>query len=144
MFTAFCCTIAGQAGKKNEKRAARKEKINNLIRQAEEGVLVYRKQTIAGGQLRTNGYGGFIELGRMKTNRKTNLYRLDITETMSQKELKLPNGAIVFGNPYKYGKVNNFYQVALGFGQQHILGQKGIKTELLYPQYIQVDYHWVY
>ncbi|HMX77938.1 MAG TPA: hypothetical protein PK841_07180 [Chitinophagaceae bacterium] len=44
--------------KKNEKRAARKEKINNLIRQAEEGVLVYRKQTIAGGQLRTNGYGG--------------------------------------------------------------------------------------
>ena len=91
-------------------------------------MLVYRKQTIAGGQLRTNGYGGFIELGRMKTNRKTNLYRLDITETMSQKELKLPNGAIVFGNPYKYGKVNNFYQVALGFGQQHILGQKGNKN----------------
>ena len=114
--------------KKNEKKAARKEKINNLIRQAEEGVLVYRKQTIAGAQLRSNGYGGFIELGRMKTNRKTNLYRLDITETMSQKELKLPNGAIVFGNPYKYGKVNNFYQVAFGFGQQHILGQKGNKN----------------
>lgn len=114
--------------KKNEKRAARKEKINNLIRQAEEGVLVYRKQTIAGAQLRSNGYGGFIELGRMKTNRKTNLYRLDITETMSQKELKLPNGAIVFGNPYKYGKVNNFYQVEFGFGQQHILGQKGNKN----------------
>lgn len=124
----FAAQSQDKQEKKNEKRAARKEKINNLIRQAEEGVLVYRKQTIAGGQLRTNGYGGFIELGRMKTNRKTNLYRLDITETMSQKELKLPNGAIVFGNPYKYGKVNNFYQVALGFGQQHILGQKGNKN----------------
>jgi len=118
----------GKQDKKSEKKEAKKEKINNLIRQAEEGVLVYHKQTVAGVQLRTNGYGGFIELGRMKTNRKTNLYRLDITEIMSQKELKLPNGAIVFGNPYKYGKVNNFYQVALGFGQQHILGQKGNKN----------------
>lgn len=114
--------------KKNEKKEARREKINALIRQAEEGVLVYKKQTIAGAQLRTNGYGGFIELGRMKTNRRTNIYRLDITEILHQKEVKLPNGAIVFGNPYKYGKVNNFYQVALGFGQQHILGQKGNKN----------------
>lgn len=114
--------------KKNDKKEARRQKVNELIRQAEEGVLVYKRQTIFGGQLRTNGYGGFMELGRMKTNRRTNIYRLDITEILSQKEQKLPNGNLVFGNPYKYGKINNFYQVGLGFGQQHILGQKGNKN----------------
>jgi hypothetical protein len=115
-------------GKKNEKKDARRQKINNLIRQAEEGILVYRKQAIFGIQLKTNGYGGYFELGRMKTTRKTNIYRLDITEIKNQKEEKLPNGSIVFGNPFIYGKINNFYQATLGFGQQHILGQKGNKN----------------
>lgn len=81
-----------------------------------------------GVQLRTNGYGGYIEFGSMKTNRKTNIYRLDITEIKNQKEEKSPNGAVIFGNPYVYGKLNNFYQATLGFGQQYILGQKGNKN----------------
>ncbi|HWR33082.1 MAG TPA: hypothetical protein VN451_06135 [Chitinophagaceae bacterium] len=114
--------------KKNERKDVRRQKVNNLIRQAEEGILVYKKQFIMGVQLRTNGYGGFLELGRMQTNRKTNIYRLDITEIKSQKEEKSPNGSIVFGNPYIYGKLNNFYQATLGFGQQYILGQKGNKN----------------
>ena len=37
-------------------------------------------------------------------------------------------GSFVFGNPYVYGKINNFYQVTIGFGQQYILGQKGNKN----------------
>ncbi|NOT51455.1 MAG: hypothetical protein HOP10_09285 [Chitinophagaceae bacterium] len=116
-------------GKKDDKKAARRQKINNLIKQDEEGILVYRRQTIVGGQFRTNGYGGFIEIGRMKTVRKTNIYRLDITEIKHQKEEKLAGGGgIVLGNPFVYGKLNNFYQVTLGFGQQHILGQKGNKN----------------
>ncbi len=114
--------------KKNDKKDVRKQKINNLIKQDEEGILVYKRQTIVGGQFRTNGYGVFVELGRMKTVRKTNIYRLDITEIKNQKEEKSPNGTIVFGNPYVYGKLNNFYQVTLGFGQQYILGQKGNKN----------------
>lgn len=139
--------------KKNEKKEARRQKVNELIRQAEEGMLVYKRQTIFGGQLRTNGYGGFMEIGRMKTNRRTNIYRLDITEILHQKETKTPNGTQFFGTPYKYGKVNNFYQLALGFGQQHILGQKGNKNGvavsavysgglslgMLRPYYVEVD-----
>ncbi len=140
-------------GKKNEKKDARRQKINNLIRQAEEGVLVYRKQSIFGAQFRTNGYGGFYELGKMKSNRKTTIYRLDITEIKHQKEDKPPSGGIVFGNPYIYGKINNFYQATLGFGQQYILGQKGNKNGvavsvvysaglaigLLRPYYVEVQ-----
>ena len=74
---------------KNEKKEAKREKINALIKQAEEGVLIYNKQSIFGLQARTNGYGLFYELGRMKTNYKTNIYRIDFTEIKSQKEVKL-------------------------------------------------------
>lgn len=116
---------------KNEKKEARREKINQLIRQAEEDVLIYSKQNIFGIQLRSNGYGAFYELGRMKTNRRTNIYRIDITEIKHLKEEKSQlgsNGFVFFGNPFIYGKINNFYQVTLGFGQQYILGQKGNKN----------------
>src|SRR5262245_14315015 len=97
---------------KDEKKDARREKVNNLIKQSEEGVLVYSKQSISGIQARTNGYGAFYELGRMKTNRKTNIYRIDITEIKNQREVKLSSGnGLFFGNPFIYGKINNFYQV---------------------------------
>ncbi|HRF20029.1 MAG TPA: hypothetical protein PK977_17755, partial [Chitinophagaceae bacterium] len=89
----------------------------------------------------------------MKTNRKTNIYRLDITEIKHQKEEKLTSGVVFFGNPFIYGKVNNFYQATLGFGQQLILGQKGNKNGvavtaiyngglalgLLRPYYVEVE-----
>ncbi len=114
---------------KDDKKEAKRQKVNILIKQAEEGVLVYRKQSIFGIQGRTNGYGLFYELGRMKSNRKTSTYRIDITEIKHQKEDKLPSGGgLVFGNPFIYGKINNFYQATLGFGQQYILGQKGNKN----------------
>jgi hypothetical protein len=114
--------------KKKDKKEAHRQKINSMIKQSEEGVLIYSKQSIFGLQFRSNGYGAFYELGRMKTNRKTNIYRLDITEIKSQKEDKLPSAGSFFGNPYIYGKANNFYPITLGFGQQYILGQKGNKN----------------
>jgi hypothetical protein len=113
---------------RREKKEAKRQKINELVRQAEEGVLIYQKQSIFGIQLRTNGYGAFYELGRMKSNRKTTIYRIDITEIKNSKEEKLLGGSFIFGNPYIYGKINNFYPITLGFGQQYILGQKGNKN----------------
>lgn len=140
--------------KKDDKKEAKRQKINSLIKQAEEGVLVYRRQSIFGIQARTNGYGIFYELGKMQTNRRTTLYRIDLTEIKHQKEEKLPSGGgLVFGNPFVYGKINNFYQLNLGFGQQHIFGQKGNKNGvsvagvfeaglalgLLRPYYLEVE-----
>ena len=139
--------------KKSEKKDAKRQKINSMIRQSEEGVLIFSRQSIFGIQFRSNGYGVFYELGKMKTNRKTNIYRIDITEIKNPKEDKLPSGGVFFGNPYIYGKQNNFYQVTLGFGQQYILGQKGNKNGvavsaicnggialgLLRPYYIEVQ-----
>jgi hypothetical protein len=112
---------------RKDRKDARREKITELMRQAEEGVLIYSKQSIFGIQLRTNGYGVFYELGKMKTNRKTNLYRIDFAEIKEHKEEKLL-GSAFFGNSYIYGKINYFYPVTLGFGQQYMLGQKGNKN----------------
>ncbi|MGH2553832.1 MAG: hypothetical protein ACRDEB_08945, partial [Chitinophagaceae bacterium] len=53
---------------------------------------------------------------------------LDLTEIKHLKEEKQTGGGIFFGNPYIYGKLNNFYQLSFGFGQQYILGQKGNKN----------------
>jgi hypothetical protein len=138
---------------KREKKEAKRKKINEMVRQAEEGVLIYQKQSIFGIQLRTNGYGAFYELGKMKTNRKTNIYRIDITESKNEKEEKLLSNSFFFGTPVIFAKKNYFYPVTLGFGQQYILGQKGNKNGvavtavynaglslgLLRPYYINVD-----
>ncbi|MES1218534.1 MAG: hypothetical protein ABUT20_23725 [Bacteroidota bacterium] len=139
--------------KKFREKDAKRQKINALIKQSEEGALIFSKQNIFGLQFRTNGYGAFYEVGRFKTARKTNIYRIDLTEIKNPKEDKLQSGGIFLGNPYIYGKVNNFYQVTLGFGQQYILGQKGNKNGvsvsavyngglaigLLRPYYIEVQ-----
>lgn len=112
---------------RSEKKEVRRKKITELMRQAEEGVLVYSKQSIFGIQLRSNGYGIFYELGKMKTNRKATIYRIDINEIKSHKEEKLLGNSF-FGNSFIYGKINYFYPVTLGVGQQYILGQKGNKN----------------
>lgn len=129
---AFASSAQDSTQSKQSERSIRKEerrqKVNTLIKQAEEGELVYSKQSIFGIQLRTNGYGGFYEFGKMRTARKTTIFRIDINETKSQKEDKLPSGGVLFGNPFVYGKINHFYPVTLGVGQQYILGQKGNKN----------------
>lgn len=127
-FLAMAVSVMGQDPTEKERKQAKKEKkrqkIESIIRQEEEGVLVYRKQSIFGVQLRNNGYGMFYEIGRMKTPRRTNLYHLGFDEIKHVKEEKFSSGGI-FSNPFIYGKINNFYSVKLGIGQQYILGQKG-------------------
>ena len=146
-------STARKKDRRDERREERRRKVNDLIRQEEEGVLVYKKQNIFGVQLRTNGYGFFYEIGRMKSQRNTSIYSIGFSEIKHRKEDKSPNTGFVFGNPYVYGKINNFYQLQLGFGQQHILGQKGNKNGvavsmlyscglslgLLRPYYIDVE-----
>ena len=49
---------------KKEKKEERKQQINALIKQEEEGVIAYTKHTTFGFKLTTDGYGGFMEIGR--------------------------------------------------------------------------------
>lgn len=114
---------------KEQKKEERHQRINAMIKQEEEGALIYSKQSVFGIQLRTNGYGIFYEIGKLKTRRKTTIYGAELTEIKDAKEEKTPpNGFFSFNNPYVFGKINNFYQLKLGFGQQYLIGQKGNKN----------------
>jgi len=117
-----------QKTNRTDKKAEKRQRINSIIKQEEEGNLSFRKQSVFGLQLRTNGYGAFYELGKRKSARYTNLYNLELTEIKHRKEEKSPGGENFFSNSYVLGKINNFYQAKLGFGQQYILGQKGNKN----------------
>lgn len=150
-------SIAQDSTAKTPTRQERKKQAttrnNALVKQEEEGVLSYNKQTAVGLQLRTNGYGLFVELGRSRSPRFTNLYMFEFTEIKHPKEEKVSNANTFFSNSFVYGKINNFYQAKLGFGQQYIFGQKGNKNGvavlgiveggltmgLLKPYYIQVQ-----
>lgn len=153
LVASFAASAQSSAEEKREKKELKKQKINELVRQAEEGVLVYQKQSVFGIQLRTNGYGIFYEMAKMKTNRKSEVFRIDLTESKHVREEKLFGNAFIFGNPYIFGKRNYFYPLTLGYGQQYIFGQKGnkngvavtgiwnagISLGLLRPYYIRVD-----
>jgi hypothetical protein len=92
-----------KADKKDEKR----QRINAIIKQEEEGNLSFHKQSVFGVELRTNGYGVFYELGKRKSQRYTNLYSIELTEIKHRKEEKT-QGAQFFSNSFVYGKQNNF------------------------------------
>jgi len=138
---------------RGEHREERQQRISAMIKQEEEGALIYNKQSVFGIQLRTNGYGIFYELGKTKSRRKTNIYTAEFTEIKDPKEEKSQQGIFTIGNPFIFGKINNFYQFKLGFGQQYLFGQKGnkngvavtgnyqggISAGLLRPYYLEVD-----
>lgn len=146
---------AQKPDKMAEKKAARKQRIDELRKRAAEGEIIFDKQTAFGIKLSTDGYGAFLELGRMKTPRRANLYFLELGERKHQKEEKISKGnALGFvGNPFIFGKINNFYFAKLGFGQQTLLGHKGNKNGiavsaiygggfsagLLKPYYLEID-----
>lgn len=156
--TAFSFSLSAQKeptkkSAKQQRKEERQARINEMIRQQEEGALIYNKQNIFGIELRTNGYGIYYEIGKAKTRRKANLYIAEFTEIKDPKEEKNTTDIFSFGNPYVYGKVNNFYQLKLGMGQQYLFGQKGNKNGvavagiyqvglslgMLRPYYIQVN-----
>lgn len=138
---------------KTDKKAEKRQRINSIIRQEEEGNLSFRTQSVFGVELRTNGYGIFYELGKRKSARYTNIYSIELTEIKHRKEEKSGGADQFFSNSFVFGKINNFYQAKLGFGQQYILGQKGNKNgvavtaslqggldmALLKPYYVDVE-----
>ena len=135
----------------------RREKINQLIKQEEEGALIYQKQITQGIHINTDGWSVFYEKGKYKTITTTNLWWIEVGEHNHPKEERTPTassaqGFIILSN-YVYGKQNNLYDVKLGFGQQKLIGGKGnkngvavsaiygggITAGLLKPYYLQIQ-----
>lgn len=142
---------------KAQKKADRREKINQLIRQEEEGALIYQKQGAFGFKFNTDGWGMFYEHGKYKSITTTNLWWLELGEHKHPKEEKVPtlnaSSNYLIISSYIYGKRNNFYDFKIGFGQQKLIGGKGNKNGvavsaiygggfsagLLKPYYIEIQ-----
>ena len=109
---------------RTERRAERRERINKLARQEEEGALIYQKQNVFGVRLYSDGYSAMFEKGFLKTATRTTLFSVELGERKHPKEDKSSND--LFGvNAYIYGKENNFYFAKLGIGQSLLIGGKG-------------------
>ena len=116
-----------------EKKKKRKEKINALIKQEEEGALVFHKQNTFGLRINTDGYSLFFEKGWMQSSRKASLVSFELGEKKHPKEHKQSTSDIssflpVSNTPFVYGKKNIFYQFKISAGQQFVLGYRGNKN----------------
>jgi hypothetical protein len=149
-------TKMDMAAEKARKKQEKKDKINQLIKQEEEGALIFQKQSAYGLNLHTDGWSVFFEKGKYKTITKTNLWWLSFGERHHPKEEKIPTisstGGLLIVSSYTYGKINNFYSLNAGFGTQKLIGGKGNKNGvavsliygggfsagLLRPYYIEV------
>lgn len=117
-----------ETSERKTKKEMRKERIDAMAKLEEEGVITLRKHTVFGGKLTSDGYGGFMEIGRAQSVKKALLFQLEITEKKHEKEEKMSNPNFGGARPYIFGKINYFYPVKLGVQLQYLLGNKGNKN----------------
>lgn len=113
-----------------DKKSAKRERINNMLKMEEEGDLIFNKHSVFGLRLASDGYGIFYEKGKFKSNTKTLLFQFELNEKKSPKDHKVATGVF---NGYNFnsvviGKLNNFYQFKAAIGQQYLIGGKGNKN----------------
>jgi hypothetical protein len=123
-------TVQKRSSGKQDKKNARRDRINTLLRQEEEGEIVFNKQSVFGIKLATDGYGITYEIGKFKSPRRSLLYQIELSEKKHKKEKKL---AASIDNQFQinsvvFGKTHNFYQLKLGIAQQQVIGGKGNKN----------------
>jgi len=138
---------------RKERKEAKRERINELMRQQEEGEIIFNKQSVFGVKLATDGYGLSYEFGKFKSNRVATIFQIELNEKKHKKEKRT---SLISGfnfNSVIYGKTNNFYQLKLGVGQQRVIGGKGnkngvavmaiygggISAGMVKPYYVDVD-----
>ena len=144
--------------RREDKRNAKREKMNTLMRMEEEGVPSFHKQNAFGIKVNTDGWGISYELERANSITRATIFQIEFNEKKHRKEQKdnfqsSAGGFVFFGNPFVYGKKNIFYQLKLAAGQQILIGGKnnkngvsvygigagGLSLGFLRPYYIEVQ-----
>ncbi|MFP5041591.1 hypothetical protein [Parasediminibacterium sp. JCM 36343] len=129
-------TTTTSTSTRKQRAAARKAHIDELIKQEEEGALIYQKQGLFGLKFNTDGFDFLYEHGKYKTITKTNIWWLQLGERKQRNQYKQqPSratyaglGIATVGSSFALGKINNFYHLQLGFGKQRLIGGKGSKN----------------
>ncbi|MFZ9262004.1 MAG: hypothetical protein ACO3AA_01625 [Chitinophagaceae bacterium] len=155
----FTTTLYAQkkASNKEQARIEKQNRINQMLRNEEEGVPAFEKHNITSIKNHHDGFGIAFEKGISKSPYKTTIFQLELGEKQHRKEQKqstsgaINGGFAYFGRPFVFGKQNIFYQAKLGVGKQIMIGGKsnkngvavygvfvgGISAGLLRPYYIQ-------
>jgi hypothetical protein len=137
---------------KADLREEKRQRISAMVKQEEEGVIAYRKQSAFGFKLLNDGYGFFYEAGRAQTVKTAWLFQLEFSERKHPKEEKQTN-PVIPTSPFIYGKVNYFYPLKFGAQRQFLFGNKsnkngvsvtgnfggGISLGFLRPYYLEVS-----
>lgn len=125
--------LGSKSNKQKEDKQARRMKINEMIRNEEEGVPTFKKQGTFQFKLNFDGYGFLYELGKMKHPYKASIFQIGLSEKQHPKEEKQTSytggaGFTMIAKPFVYGKQNIFYQAKIGAGQAIMIGGKGNKN----------------
>ena len=119
---------------KREEKIERRNRINEMIRNEEEGVPAFEKHFIYNFKTHHDGYGIILEKGIAKTAYKSTIFQFEFAEKQHPKENKQSStdftnsGFAIFGRPFVFGKQNIFYQAKLGIGKQIMIGGKSNKN----------------
>jgi hypothetical protein len=109
------------------KKEKKKEKIDSLVRQEEQGVINYTRQTDFGVKLVSDGYSLFMDIGRAKSIKRSVLYQVEIGERKNPKEYKQNPGDPSY-SPIILGKENFVYYLKMGVQEQYLLANKANKN----------------
>ena len=146
--TIFSTSIFAQKNK-NLIKEQRKEHVQQMAMQEEEGIIAFKKSYAFGAKLMSDGYGISFEIARASSVKKSMLYQVELGERKSNKEIKQQFN---FNQPFVYGKENFFYPMKVGVQQQMLIGNKsnkngvsvtanyggGAALALLRPYYVQI------
>jgi hypothetical protein len=138
---------------RQDKKELKRQRIDSLMKQEEEGVINYHKQTDFGVKIVSDGYGIFMDIGRAKSVRRSLLYQVELGERKSASEAKQTNPNDASASPIIWGKENFFYYTKFGAQEQFLLANKankngvnitgnvggGISLAILRPYYIEIQ-----
>ncbi len=109
--------------------SSKKQRMNQMLKMEEEGDLIFDHYSVFGFKMSTNGYGLSYEHGKFINNRKTRTLTFEWNEVKDQKDHKeaVSNDGYTY-NYVSVGRLNNFYELKVSYGQQMLLGGKGNKN----------------
>jgi hypothetical protein len=130
-------------------------------KEIEKKGIIYNKEVSFGGYMASNGWGLFVERGKIQSIKKTRLMHWSFGElrdySLRKQKAELGIGGR-FSNyspkDYFYGRQNNFYALRFALGQKRVLGNKaekngvrvsfsymaGVSLGILKPYYLDLAY----
>lgn len=90
----------------------------------QENKVGFRSEYFGGLSIHSQGWGGTLSYAKFKTYKRYNIYTLDYVTMKHEKEFKVDNQVLEDARGYKFGKLNSFSKIRIGYGQRIMLYEK--------------------